>query len=398
MDLVLRSDEAIDLSEAALVRLSHDLHDNPELAFEEVNSSRRVFELLESHGFAVEPGFVGVPTAFRATFGDGADTVTICCEYDALPDIGHACGHNLIAASGVGAAIGLATVATDLDLTIEVLGTPAEERGAAKTILIKRGAWDECLISLMVHPGPGHNWDPVQDVSMIGKDRFRVTFTGRASHAAAAPEKAINAADAATVAQVAVGLMRQQLVDGVRVSCFVSRGGEVTNIIPSCTVLEVEARARSLDDLEDVKTKLMRCFEGAALATGCEWSFEESEPRCEPVLNSPILGQFWNQSMEELGRSISRGGQKVGGSTDMGNVSGRVESLHSMIGVPGTAAPIHSEAFAAAAATKEADLLLVDAAKALARTVILSMGDESVRNQLRKLKYSRPLPSSLWGG
>ncbi len=394
MDLTVRSDKAVDSVATELANLSHALHDDPEVAFQEARSSKRVADLLRDNGFSVEQGYVGLPTAFRATYGSGSDVVTICSEYDALPGIGHACGHNIIAASGAGAGIGLASVADELGVTVEVLGTPAEERGAGKSVMIARGAWDDSLISLMVHPGPQKNWDPTRDVSMIGKDRFRVTYTGLSSHAAAAPERAINAADAATLAQVAIGLMRQQLPDGVRVSCFVSEGGEVTNIIPAVTVLEVEARAQALEVLEDVKQKLMRCFEGAAMATGCEYAVEESEPRCEPLLQSPILGEYWNQSMESLGRVVSRDGQQVGGSTDMGNVSQRVVSLHPMIGVPGTDAPIHTVEFASATDSEEADALILDASKALARTVILALGDSAVREQLRTIRNERPTPSS----
>lgn len=394
-DLQDTADKAIQSHKPQLLKLSRDLHANPEIAFEEDRSATAVAGLLRENGFSVQHPAFGLNTAFRARYGTGSDVISICCEYDALPNIGHACGHNVIAAAGIGAALGLAAVADKIDATIEVLGTPAEEHGGGKSLMLKQRAWDESLFSMMVHPGPEHYWNPGDDHSMLGVDRFQAVYSGKASHAAAAPNAGVNALDASTVALVSIGLLRQQLPDRVRVAAVLTQGGEVTNIIPASSTLQVEVRSGDLDELKETVERVTRCLEAGALASGCTLDLTRSEPRYEPLQQDLVLAQLWNRVLSDLSIEVRSGERPVGGSTDMGNVSARVAALHPMVGIAGTTAAIHTAAFRDHAASEEADRTVITSALAMANTAILALEDPIIRKDLRERRYRRSLPSSV---
>ena len=240
-----------------LVALSRRIHAHPELAFEEERAAGWSSDALDAAGFHVEPAVCDVPTAFLARAGSGPLHIAICAEYDALPDIGHACGHNLIAASAVGAALAAARVADDLGLTITVVGTPAEESGGGKIRLLERGAFTGVHAAMMVHPAPFDMAEP----PTLAFSEFDAHFHGKASHASAAPELGINAADALVVAQTAIGLLRQHIRPSDRVHGIVTRGGEAPNVVPAHTTARYYVRARSIADLGDIRAKVLRCFE-----------------------------------------------------------------------------------------------------------------------------------------
>ncbi|WGD37071.1 amidohydrolase [Lysinibacter sp. HNR] len=366
-----------------LIEVSHTIHQNPELAFEEHQAMAVLAAEIQTHGFTVERGAYGLPTAFEAVRGTGDFRVVICAEYDALPQIGHACGHNIIAAAGLGAAVALGEVAEDYGLTVVLLGTPAEEHGGGKALLLERGAWNGATISLMVHGAAGENDVSCSLVNTQAVDRFDVTYTGRAAHAAAAPHEGINAGDAATVALVAIGLLRQQLRDGIRLGAFVDHGGEATNIIPAITRLRAEVRAFDSVTLEDAKERMLACFEGGAIATGCQWDVQRSEPRYEELAQNQVLAEIWDDQLRALGRTVVSAHALTGGSTDMGNVSQAVPSIHPMIMVRGATGVPHTEQFARDAATPAADEAMLHGALALAKTV-LSAASEPSRSQLIK--------------
>lgn len=376
-----------------LLALSRTIHDDPELAFEEHAAAGAAAAFLEAAGFEVETGVYGLATAIEAVYGSGDVRVVVCAEYDALPGIGHACGHNIIATAGIGAAVALSRVADELGLTVVLLGTPAEEHGGGKVLMLEAGAWDEATLSVMVHPGGdlGGGVDvSCGSFSCQAVDRFRVAYEGRAAHAAAAPTQGVNAANAATVAEVAIGLLRQQLPDGVRLGAFVAHGGEVTNIIPARAVLEAEVRSHDIAVLEDVKTKMLSCFEAGAVATGCTWTSERTEPRYEPLVQDADLAAFWDDNLRTTGRTVVAPSALTGGSTDMGNVSQYLPSIHPGITVLGEAHPPHTIGFAAAAATPAADRAVLDAASALAATVIDATSDAEVRASLIARQGDRP--------
>src|SRR5205085_1884714 len=233
---------AFDRIEGDLVELSHRIHAHPEIKWEEEQASAWVAEALTQYGFTVEAGICDLPTAFQAKAGSGPLHVVVCAEYDALPGIGHACGHNIIAASAVGAGVALAEVADDLGFTVRVMGTPAEEGGGGKILLLKGGAFDGAHLAMMTHPAP----IDIAEWPIIAAQQFRVRYTGKEAHASAYPELGRNAADALTVAGVAIGLLRQHIYAGDRVHGIVTHGGEAPNIVPAHTEAEYIVRGATV--------------------------------------------------------------------------------------------------------------------------------------------------------
>ncbi|MCI1020573.1 M20 family metallopeptidase [Microbacterium sp. C5A9] len=385
-----RSADAVRAWELRLVEISHEIHDDPEIAFEEVRAANLVAEALRDAGFTATVGAFGVDTAIDASFGDGEFVVAICAEYDALPVIGHACGHNVIAAAGLGAAIALAAIADDAGLTVKLLGAPAEEHGGGKVLMLEGGAWEDATVSLMVHGSPGIDVR-CESFATQAVDRFQVTYTGRPAHAAAAPDKGVNALDAATIALTSIGLLRQQLPGTVRTAAVVTQGGEVTNIIPARTVLQAEVRSFDLDELRDAKRRVMACFEAGALASGCSWEQVRTEPRYDPLIQEPLLAEAWNDALTELGREPIAFTGAAGGSTDMGNVSQVVPSIHPGIAILGSTSAPHTEGFAADAATPAADRAVIDAAIGLAWAAATAALTPSSRADLLARQAARPV-------
>lgn len=369
--------------------LAHEIHTYKELAFEEVRSAEAVAALLADGGFGVERGTGGLPTAFTATAGNGELTVALCVEYDALPDIGHACGHNLIAGASVAAALALQPHVDELGITLKTIGTPAEEHGGGKALMLERGAFDGVSLALMVHPvQDGVTYNPA-GTSAQAVGRYKATFTGKAAHAAAAPHLGVNAADAAVLSQVAVGLLRQQIPGDHRIALYVAEAGHVTNIIPERAVVEFECRAFTLREYEALLERVRRCFDGAALATGTTLTVESTEPLYEPLLQDDALAAHWTEAMDEFGKDTSPSAGISGGSTDMGNISQVIPSLHPWLSIPGADVPIHSHAFAALADSPEAYAVMFEAATALAWTVAAAASSPSERERFIKAAYRR---------
>nr|WP_206031120.1 M20 family metallopeptidase [Rhodococcus sp. B10] len=364
-----------------MIELSHSIHSEPELAFEEHKSAAKVMELLRAADFDVESGVADMPTAFAASFGSGELVVGICAEYDALPEIGHACGHNIIAASAVGAALALAPVADRLGITVRVLGTPAEETGGGKVLMLERGVFDDVATAIMVHPGP---FDIVGATSLALSD-IAVSFTGRAAHASAAPEWGINAADAVTVSQVALGLMRQHLSPGQQVHGIVSDGGLAPNIVPGHTELLYYLRATTSESLEALTKKAYACFEAGAIATGCTHEIRTVSPTYAELTPDPWLSAAYRREAESIGRTPlapELEGFRPLGSTDMGNVTNVLPGIHPIIGLDSGEAVTHQPEFAAACVTESADRAVLDGAQLLARTTVRAVTDADVRARL----------------
>jgi amidohydrolase len=365
-----RIGDQVDRWRERLVALSHSLHAEPETCFAEHASAEKVAALLESAGFAVERGVCDLPTALSATYGEGDLTIGICAEYDALPEIGHACGHNIIAAAAAGAAISLAAVAQEHGIRVKVLGTPAEEGGGGKILMLERGAFDDVTVAMMVHPGPSVDLvDPA--FTSLANSRFEVVFHGRSSHAAGAPELGLNAADAAVIAQVAIGMLRQQIKDGFRVAGIVSDGGLRPNIIPERAVLEYEVRTNSSDELAVLKERVLNCFRAAALATGTTMEVGSAHPDYADLRQDPWLANAYGRNIAATGRTPTEVplGAK-GGSTDMGNISHVMPSIHPILGVLGAHGNPHSSEFTAETNTPAADDAVCDGAKAMAWTAL----------------------------
>lgn len=352
-----------------LVELSHAIHAEPELAFAEHRSCAKTRALVVERGFEITEAPGGLDTAFRASFGSGPLVIGVCAEYDALPGIGHACGHNIIAASAVGAALALADVAEAAGLTVVLLGTPAEEAGGGKVLMLAAGVFDDIAATVMVHPGPLD----IAAARSLALSEVTVSYRGRESHAAVAPYLGINAADAVTVAQVAIGLLRQQLAPGQMTHGIVTDGGQAANVIPAYAEMRYTMRATETSSLHELEDRMAGCFLAGALGTGCEYDVAEASPLYQELTPDRWLAETFRAEMERLGRSPIPRELEASfplGSTDMGNVTQVIPGIHPIVGVEAGGASVHQPAFAAAAASPSGDQAVIDGAIMLARTVV----------------------------
>ncbi len=371
MDAKSGARERLESVRGGLIGLSHRIHAHPELGFEEEQASTWLCERLNEAGFAVEKGICDLPTAFRARAGAGPLHVAFCAEYDSLPGIGHACGHNIIAASAVGAAIAAAQVADEIGLTVSVIGTPAEEVGNAsgKILLLERGAFAGVDAAMMVHPAP----IDMCRAKIIAASMFDVHCTGKASHASAFPELGINAADALTVAQTAIGLLRQHIRDTDRIHGIVTHGGDAPNVVPAHTSARYIIRAETLEQLDELRERVRRCFEAGALATGASVQIVGGEKPYAQMRHDTRMAELYRRNAEQIGRSFPNPEvweHRPTASTDMGNVSLAVPSIHPMIGINSLPAVNHQPEFAAHCVSADADQALADGALAMAWTAI----------------------------
>lgn len=383
MDAKSAAQERFDSSRDELFELSRRIHADPELGFEEVKASTWLCEMLDQAGFAVEKGICELPTAFRARAGSGPLHIAICAEYDCLPGIGHACGHNIIAASAVGAAVAAAKVADECGLTISVIGTPAEEAGNAggKILLLERGAFDGIHASMMVHPAP---FDMLR-AKIIAASMFEVHCTGKESHASAFPELGVNAADALTIAQTAIGLLRQHIRSTDRIHGIITNGGAAPNVVPAHASAKYIIRSETLDQLEELRPKVFRCFEAGALATGATVKIEGGDKPYAEMHHDQEMCALYLRNSETLGRPFPKLVEwetRPAGSTDMGNISRAMPSIHPMIGINSLPAVNHQPEFTAHCITQEADKALADGALSMAWTAIDMARIPQVRDRL----------------
>ncbi|BBY22440.1 M20 family metallopeptidase [Mycobacterium stomatepiae] len=364
-----------------LVELSHAIHAEPELAFAEHLSCAKTQALVAERGFEVTGGAGGLDTAFRADFGSGPLVVGICAEYDALPEIGHACGHNIIAASAVGTALALAEVADELGLTVALVGTPAEEAGGGKALLLQAGTFDDVAAAVMLHPGPAD----IAAARSLALSEVVVDYSGKESHAAVAPHLGINAADAITVAQVAIGVLRQQLAPGQLVHGIVTSGGQAVNVIPGRATLQYAMRAHEIDSLRELEGRMYACFAAGALATGCQYEIDTPSPAYAELRPDRWLADICREEMRRLGREPVAPAFEAAlpmGSTDMGNVTQVLPGIHPIIGVEAGGATVHQRAFTAAAGGPSGDRAVLDGAVMLARTVVHLAQDRAERDRV----------------
>lgn len=362
--------EAIGAAEPEIRRLSRVIHQHPELAYEETAAHDALTGFLEARGFSVERSAYGLATAFEARAGSGKPAIAILCEYDALPGIGHACGHNLIAAAGVAAAVGAKAALEDRQGTIVVLGTPAEERGGGKVDLINAGAFGGIDVAMMVHPIGGSNVAPGVAATRwlpTAIHALNVCFLGKNAHAGAAPWEGVNALDAFVVAYNAIAVLRQQMPLTARVHGIVTKGGEAPNVIPDRVEARFFIRESSMATLQALEPRILACFEGAATATGCRLEYEwEGNPYSDMLISTPLI-QAYERHAVEAGLQVHSQPLHAGGSTDMGNVSYVVPSIHPMFGIA-TADSNHTPGFAEGAGRPAAEDVMLKAAMAMART------------------------------
>jgi len=350
-----------------LTHLSREIHACPELAFEEHEAVSAIVPLVRSAGFALEERAGGLETAFRAEWGHGPVTIAICAEYDALPEIGHACGHNLIAACGVGAAIAATRALSPPDARIVLLGTPGEEGGGGKIRMLEAGVFEGVDVALMAHPGPV---DFVYGI-IQGGARVQVDYFGKAAHQGATPEQGINALDAIVTAYNALAQQRQHIRRDARLGAIITKGGDAVNVIPEHTSGVFSARAGSARYLEELKVRLASCIEAGALATGCRVEMAWSEREYAPFRHNHAMAEAYLRNGAALRKVFLDLSNVPVGGTDMANVSQAIPAIHPEFAIGGPARiQNHTRDFTVAAVTDTAHDAMLDAARLLAMTAV----------------------------
>jgi len=376
-----RAAAEVDRRRKELIDLSLRIHANPEIAFEEHKSAAALAEFLEANGFVVESGICEISTAFRASVGSGEPRVALLAEYDALPGVGHGCGHNIIGTASCAAGIALKPVIEETGGTVLVIGTPAEEAAGGKVYMAARGAFDGLDCAMMVHPG-NRNTSVAFALACLELD---VEFEGKAAHAAARPEAGLNALDAMVAAFVNIGLLRQQLRDSARVHGIITDGGQAVNVIPHHTEAKLLVRSEDDEYMDEVlKPKVLGCFEGAAAATGCGLKFRwGEESRYKAMRTNRALAEAYRANVESLGRKVvEQESHRSMGSTDMGNVSTIVPAIHPSIAIAAQDVPVHTVEFREIAASEAGHQGLLDSAKVLAMTAIDVLVDSELRRRM----------------
>ncbi len=364
-DLKKHIQAEIDKQQDKLIKLSLNIHSNPEEGFNECKACGWLCEYLEENGFRVEKGICELPTAFKAVYGSGKPVIAFVAEYDALPNLGHACGHNLIAAIAAGGAVSSKICVDECGGSIAVIGTPAEEIYGGKVLMAQRGAFDGIDMAMMAHPST-HDTATTKALACIS---LEVEFFGREAHAAAHPENGINALEAMLLAFNGINSLRQHTKDESRIHGIITDGGQVVNVVPAHSAASFLVRADDEDYLDILKQQVLNCFKGAAAASGARLEYKWGDVQYAPMLNNLTMAQLWTNNMQALGRDakMTRKDQSFG-STDMGNVSQLVASIHTSVAIAPTGTSIHSPQFAEAAASKDGSRGMLAAAKALAMT------------------------------
>lgn len=370
----------IDRFSDQIIELSDRIHDNPETAFEEEKARSWLTGYLSKHEFRIENGSNRLKTAFKAVYGTGKPLVALLAEYDALPELGHACGHNIIAGAAVGAGVAAKAVVDACGGAVAVIGTPAEELYAGKATMVNEGIFDDVDAALIVHPA-SRNISTVESLACIS---LHIEFYGRSAHAAAHPEQGINALDAMVLAFSAVNALRQQIVDKARIHGIIVKGGEAANIIPEYTEAEFIVRAPESNYLAELMPRVLACFSGAAAATGAELKYKWADHAYDAMKNNRTLEGLFAANLKSLGRNVLPYGENCSiGSTDTGNVSQVVPAIHPSIAIIEPGISIHTHEFARAAASESGHKGLIDAAKAMAMTIVDLLGNPETLTRVK---------------
>jgi amidohydrolase len=352
-----------------LVTASHDIHAHPELNFEERYAHDLLCDVLDDAGLSPTRHAYGCETGFGADAGTTGPVVGVLCEYDALPGIGHACGHNIIATAGLGAGLALAAIAGDVGGRVRVLGTPAEEGGGGKIFMARQGAFTDMAAAMMVHPADAD----LLHMDAIAIHELHVRYSGRAAHAAAAPWEGRNALDAAVLGYTSVAALRQHIRPTERVHGIFTKAGDKANIVPATAEMEWMVRSPSIASLQPLKQRVLTCLESAAVATGCTCTTKWADISYAEMRDNQPMALAYADNAARLGRIVqdpAASGHHVVGSTDMGNISHIVPSIHPMIQVAPTGTAIHTVDFAEWARSERGDQAVVDGAKIMAMTAI----------------------------
>jgi amidohydrolase len=357
------------------------IHANPELGFQEFKAAEWLTQYLEKNGFSVERGICQLPTAFRASYGQGKPAIAFLAEYDALAGIGHACGHNIIATASIGAALGAKSVAEQYGGTILVIGTPAEEGYGGKAIMANRGAFENLDAAMMIHP-EDHD---AATAYALACQTLEVEFFGKAAHAAARPDAGINALEAMLLSFAAINALRQHIRSSARIHGIITDGGQAANVVPAHSAGSFIVRARDNAYLDELEQKVINCFTSGATATGARLKYQWDEVRYATMRNNLTLAELFRQNMCSLGRDPVLSNPDVSfGSTDMGNVSHLVPAIHPYVAISRKGIQVHTTEFAAAAASEAAIKGMLDAAKALAMTAVDLLTNQEILAKVKE--------------
>ena len=385
--LLKRIDEIVEGLEPELRKLALDIHDNPELGNQEFKACQWQTGLLEKYGFCVEKEFCGIPTSYKAVYKGSKPSprIGMLAEYDALPELGHACGHNLIATMSVGSGIAMREFADEFGGEIVVIGTPAEETAGAKVVMAKKGAFDDLDVAMMSHPA----YVDFDSINTSAIKCFQVEFFGRASHAAASPEDGINALDAMIQLFVSVGLMRQQVKDRARIHGIIQEGGKAPNVIPDYTKALFYTRAQKFSYAMEIAERIYDAAKGAALATGCTYKIEDAEEDFKDTCSNMYLSDMMVGNMEKyLGHKfIKAHGEPITGSSDLGDVSYCCPAIQTTTGLSAPEEDViykpHTPEFAVRTGSEQAVKNCMDFVKGFTITAIQLMTEP---DHLEKIK------------
>ncbi len=364
--------------------ITRKIHSNPELGFHEEQAALWLSDYLSENGFTVERGICQLPTAFTASYGNGKPRIAILAEYDSLPELGHACGHNIISTCAVGAGVAAKLAVDEYGGSVLVIGTPAEELYGGKILMAERGAFDDLDAAMMVHPG---NTDTAI-TEALACQTLDVEFIGKAAHAAAKPEEGINALEAILLSFAAINSLRQHIRSTARIHGVITNGGEAANIVPAYSSGNFIVRAADDTYLDELKEKVLDCFRGAAKATGAEMKYKWDDVRYSPMRNNLTMAGLFTGNMKILGRdALVSDPERAFGSTDMGNVSQVVPGIHGIVAIADINVPVHSPGFAEAAISERGIEGLMDGAKAMAMTVADILSSPDIRMKIKEEFY-----------
>lgn len=355
-----------------LLTVSRFLHTNPEIAYEEHRAAELFGDVLQAQGFEVTRGVAGLPTAFTGRTGSGRPRIAFLAEYDALPGLGHACGHNLIGTASLGAALAVKAVLAQTGGEVLLAGCPAEEKGGGKIALVEAGIFAETDAAMLVHPS---NRTEIVKLA-LGMRELTVEYFGKASHAAAAPDQGINALDAVVLAYTAIGVLRQQLRPDARIHGIITHGGQAPNIIPEYAAGRFYVRALDLAYMDQLFERVVACCEAAAKAAGCRVRVTAAEKAYDPYRPAYRLAELFRKNLEALGEPVDQGPEdKEVGSTDVGNVSQVVPTIQPMLQICPREVTVHMAAFAEASASERGQEAMLNAARAMAMTAVDLLAD-----------------------
>jgi amidohydrolase len=375
-----RIKDLVELRKGEITAIAEELYRSPETGLREFQSSALLSGILEREGFHLERGLAGMETAFRASWGGQGPTIAILAEMDALPEKGHACGHNIIAAAATGAAMALRYALPGEAARIVVLGTPAEEMGIGKCELIKAGFFRDVDFAMMVHPSSKRQVLKLY----LGLAKVHFTFFGKAAHAAAYPEEGVNALDGVIQTFNGINALRQQVRQDVRIHGIITHGGIAPNIIPEKAACSFYVRADDLDEVARVKERVIACAQGAALSTGCRLQVDEDQRVLAPLKVNRTFYALYSQQLAYLGLPESAAPpDKNKGSSDIGNVSQVVPTIHPHVPI-GEGIHIHSDAFARATISAEGKAAVLEGATALALTAAELAASPELRDAVRR--------------